>query len=586
MPKKTNSPKILNYSAAQITVAAVLKLFPQAKLAGGKADKKGFFYDFDLAKSLTPKDLPAIEKEIRKIINEGKEFEKQELGIKEAKNLFPKKKQPYQLELLEEIKKEGKKKIRICKIGKLAIIAQGDFLPSTQKIKSEGIKLAKISGVYWKGNEKNKMLQRIYGVAFESKTELEKHLSLSKETEARDHRKLGKELDLFVFSDLVGPGLPLFTPKGTFIINKLREKIEEICQTYGYEKVITPHLAKIDLYKISGHADKFKEELFQVTSRHKQNYVLKPVQCPHQIQIYASKPRSYRDLPIRYMESEKQYRAEKPGEIGGLNRVIAITVEDGHSFCRINQVKDEIKNIIKIIKDFYRALGLWKDHWVSLSFRDYKSPEKYIGEVKDWKQCEKILEEINVEMKLDAKKCIGEAALYGPKIDFMFQDITGKEIQIPTIQLDFATPKAFNLSYTDEKGKSVVPIMVHRAILGSYERLLALLIEHFAGAFPVWLAPVQIVILPVSAKFNNYGKSVMENLQKNGLRVELNDADTSLGKKISQVRKQKIPYALIVGEKEMKAEKVAVRSREKGDEGAVKLGEFIKRIKEEIEDKD
>ena len=583
MTKKTNNSEILNSSATQIMIAAVLNLFPQAKLATGKISSTGFSYDFELPKNLTPEDLLAVEKEMRKIINKDYQFEQQELTIDKAREIFKKDKQFYQLEFLEEIKEEGQEKINLCKLEDLINIPLDNCLSSTREIAPDGIKLVDISGAYWKGDEKNKMLQRIYGVAFKSKVELKKYLAATKEAKERDHRKLGKELDLFVFSDLVGPGLPLFTPKGTLIIDKLREKIERICREYGYEKVMTPHLAKIDLFKISGHADKFKDELFRVTSKYKQDYVLKPVQCPHQIQIYSSRPRSYRDLPIRYMESEKQYRAEKPGEIGGLNRVIAVTIEDGHSFCQIDQVKDEIKNIVKIIKDFYGSLGLWKDHWVSLSFRDYKSPEKYIGEINDWKQCEKILEEINSEMKLDAKKCIGEAALYGPKIDFMFKDVAGKEIQIPTIQLDFATPKAFNLSYTDKKGKSIVPVMIHRAILGSYERLLALLIERFAGVFPVWLAPVQVIILPVSEKFNNYGKSVMETLQKSELRVEIDDSDESLGKKISQARKQKTPYLLIVGEKEANTGEVAVRSRAKGDEGAVKLEDFIKRIKREIE---
>ena len=289
---------------------------------------------------------------------------------------------------------------------------------------------------------------------------------------------------------------------------------------------MTPHLAKIYLYKLSGHADKFGKELFHVSSEQKHDFVMKPVQCPHQTQIYASKQRSYRDLPIRYMESEKQYRAEKSGEVGGLNRVYAITVEDGHSFCRVEQVKEEVKNMVNIIKDFYSALGLWENHWVSLSVRDYNHPEKYIGEPEDWDKCEKMLEDISKEMKLDAKKIEGEAALYGPKLDFMFRDSMGKEIQIPTVQLDFATPKRFNLVYINEKGKEEFVVMVHRAILGSYERFLALLIEHFAGAFPLWLSPVQVKILPVSSeKHIDYAQKVNSLLLENNIRSEVDDSN-------------------------------------------------------------
>lgn len=312
---------------------------------------------------------------------------------------------------------------------------------------------------------------------------------------------------------------------------------------------------------------------------------MKPVQCPHQTQIYASRTRSYRDLPIRYMESEKQYRAEKTGEVGGLNRVYAITVEDGHSFCKIDQVKDEIKNMVNIIKEFYTALGLWENHWVSLSLRDYDHPEKYIGDSKDWDKCEKILAEVADEMKLDAKRMEGEAALYGPKLDFMFKDSLGKEIQIPTVQLDFATPKRFNLTYIDEKGKEVNPVMVHRAILGSYERFLALLIEHFAGAFPVWLAPVQTRIIPISEKFNKYAKKICEQLKKENIRTEIDESDETLGKKIREGETQKIPYLLIVGEKEEKSKTIAPRQRQKGNLGAMEVKKFIKKIKEEIEGK-
>jgi threonyl-tRNA synthetase len=405
------------------------------------------------------------------------------------------------------------------------------------------------------------------------------------EAEKRDHRKLGKELDLFCFSDLVGSGLPLYTPKGTIIIDELQKHIESVCRKYGFQKVKTPHLAKRILFETSGHATKFSEELFSVTSPKDHQFALKPVQCPHQTQIYASKTRSYKDLPIRYMESDKQYRAEKTGEVGGLNRVYAITVEDGHTFCMVDQVKQEVINMVNIIKDFYTSLGLWKNHWVSLSVRDTSHPEKYIGETKDWDLCEKMLQEISDEMGLKAKKREGEAALYGPKLDFMFKDAIGKEIQIPTIQLDFATPKRFKLTYIDKNGEKANPVMVHRAVLGSYERFLALVIEHFAGAFPLWLSPIQVEIIPVSEKFNDYAKKINSLLLAENIRSEINDKNESLGKRISESEKQKIPYILVVGEKEKNSDSVAVRARGIKEQDILKISEFIEKVKKEIEDK-
>lgn len=402
--------------------------------------------------------------------------------------------------------------------------------------------------------------------------------------EKKDHRKIGKELDLFTFSDLVGPGLPLFTPKGVTIIDELKKYIEKVCSKYGFQKVLTPHLAKIELYEVSGHAQKFSEELFHVSSPRDHKFVIRPVLCPHQTQIYASKTRSYRDLPIRYMETEKMYRAEQTGEVGGLNRVYAITIEDGHIFCRTDQIKEEIKNLVSIIKDFYGILGMWGKHWVSLSVRDYSHPEKYIGDVNDWDKCEKILEEVSEEENLGAKKCEGEAALYGPKLDFMFKDALDREIQIPTIQLDFATPKRFHLCYTNEKGKEANPVMIHRAILGSYERFLVLLMEHYQGAFPLWLSPIQVKVIPIGEKFNKYGEKVLASLKKNGLRAEIDLDNQTLGKKIMEAKTQKIPYILVLGEKEKESKNVTVNSR-KGDEGAMPLKKLIKRLKKENDDK-
>jgi threonyl-tRNA synthetase len=584
-----NQPKIevLRHSLSHVLAAAVFEMFPDARFGIGPAIENGFYYDFDLPRTLIPEDLAILEEKMQSIIKANFKFEKANLSIAEALKDFKKAKQPLKIELIKDIEKNDKniKKVSIFRTGKFVDLCSGPHIDSTGEISPKAFKLTNISGAYWKGDEKNKMLQRIYGVAFATDKELRQYLAMMQEAEKRDHRKIGKELDLFCFSDLVGPGLPLFTPKGTIIIDELQKHIESVCRTYGFEKVSTPHLAKIDLFEKSGHKQKFGEELFKVSSHHKQDYVLKPVQCPHQTQIYASKIRSYRDLPIRYMESNKQYRDEKPGEISGLNRVIAITVEDGHSFCRIDQVKEELKIIVRIIRDFYKALGLWKNHWVSLSVRDPKHPEKYIGDKKDWDICESMLQEVSDEMKLDAQKREGEAALYGPKLDFMFRDAIGKEIQIPTVQLDFATPKRFELTYIDKDGKEKNPVMVHRAILGSYERFLVLLIEHYAGAFPLWLSPVQVEVIPVSEKFEKYGKDILEKLQEKNIRATMNDSGESLGKRIRIAQNQKVNYMLIVGEKEMKSKSVAVRDREKGDLGAMKVEKFLEKVEKEIAEK-
>jgi len=583
---KSSKIETIRHSTAHILAATIEELYPKAKFGMGPAIENGFYYDFELPRPLNPQDIPKIEKRMRQLIARNLKFEKQELTIVKATNLFKKLKQPYKIELIKDLQKEKKsKKVIVYKTGKFTDFCQGPHLESTSGIKPDAFKLTKIAGAYWKGNEKNKMLTRIYGVAFNTKKELDQYLKMQKEAEKRDHRKIGKELDLFVFSDLVGSGLPLFTPRGVIIIDELKKHIEQLCAKYGFGKVLTPHLAKISLYELSGHAKKFSEELFHVSSKRKHKMVIRPVLCPHQTQIYASRPRSYRDLPIRYMETEKMYRAEKPGEVGGLNRVYSITVEDGHVFCRIDQIKEEIKNLVKTIQDFYKPLGLWDKHWVSLSVRDNKHPEKYIGDKKDWDTCEKILKEISDEIGLKAKRREGEAALYGPKLDFMFNDALGKEIQIPTIQLDFATPKRFKLSYADKNGQSVPPVMIHRAILGSYERFMALLIEHFAGAFPVWLSPIQAQIIPIGEKFNEYGEKIKKQLLKENIRTELNSDDETLGKKIRNGELQKIPYLLIVGEKEKKIDSVAVRDRKKGDLGPVKINKFIEDIKKEIKER-
>ena len=446
------------------------------------------------------------------------------------------------------------------------------------------VKLLRVSGVYFEGNANNKMIQRIVGKSFESKEDLDKYNVFIEEAKERDHRKIGQDLDLFCFSDYVGAGLPLFTPRGTIIIDELKREMERVCRKYGFEKVSCPSLADISLFETSGHAQKFNEELFRVESPKGHKFVLKPVQCPHHTQIFASKLRSYKDLPIRYMESDKQYRAELQGAVGNsLSRVYAITVEDGHVFCTREQVKQEIINICNLIKDFYSRMGLWENHWVSLSVRDYEHPEKYIGEKSDWDLCESLLQEISDELRLDAKRCEGEAALYGPKLDFMFRDALDREIQIPTVQLDFATPKRFGLFYIDENGEKQTPVMVHRAVLGSYERFLVLLLEQFKGVLPVWLSPVQVNIVPVNMKYHDeYCQKLKQILIEEDIRVSYDDSKEQMGKKIRQSNVMKNPYTLIIGDNERNNNLISFRKYGSEETMSMSIEEFISFMKKEI----
>ena len=466
-------------------------------------------------------------------------------------------------------------------------ISENDFKKIEEELfemdNSIYIKLLRISGVYYKGNMSNEMIDRISGKAFDSKEDLANYLLFLEEAKERDHRKIGKDLDLFYFAENVGPGLPLYSPRGVIIRDELQKEVEKICKKYGFEKVSCPSLADISLFQISGHAQKFNDELFRVNSPKGHEFVLKPVQCPHHCKLYASKLRSYKDLPIRYMESDKQYRAELQGAVGGLSRVYAIIVEDGHSFCKRDQVKQEVINMCNIIKDFYSRMGLWDNHWVSLSLRDYNHPEKYIGSKEDWDECEKILEEVANELGLNAIKCEGEAALYGPKLDFMFKDALGREIQIPTVQLDFASPKRFELFYIDENGEKQVPVMVHRAILGSYERFMVLLLEQFKGVLPIWLSPVQVNIIPVNVKYHDeYCKKIKELMIEEDIRVSYDDSEERMAKKIRESNLMKNPYYVIIGDYERDNNMVSYSKLGSSEKISMKLEEFIEFIKKEI----
>lgn len=445
------------------------------------------------------------------------------------------------------------------------------------------VKLLRISGVYLDGDANNEMITRIVGKGFDNEEELTKYNEFLEEAKQRDHRKIGQDLDLFCFSDYVGPGLPLYTPRGTIIIDELKKEMERVCKKYGFQKVSCPSLSDISLFETSGHAGKFNEELFRVSSPRGHRFALKPVQCPHHTQIYASKLRSYKELPIRYMESDKQYRGELQGAVSnGLSRTYAFIVEDGHIFCTRDQVKEEIINVCKLIEEFYSNMGLWDNYWVSLSVRDYSHPEKYIGDLEDWDLCEKLLEEISNELNLGAKRCEGEAALYGPKLDFMFKDALGREIQIPTIQLDFATPKRFGLFYIDENGEKQTPVMVHRAVLGSYERFLVLLLEQSKGVLPLWLSPVQVNIVPVNVKYHDdYCKKLKEILLDEDIRVDYDDGDEKMGKKIRQSNIMKNPYTLIIGDNERDNNLVSYRKYGSDETIQVGIEDFIIFIKNE-----
>ena len=600
--KDDNLHKI-RHSLAHIMAAVIHKRYPEAKFGVGPVVENGFYYDVSLDEPIELNVLPKIRKEMQKMISQKIEFSKEDWPIDKAIEYFTAQKQDFKVELLKDLRDKGTtavadsgdsdlvepgsavSEVTIYRTGDFVDLCRGPHVENTSEIDSKAFDLLKVSGAYWRGNEENPQMQRIYGVAFTTEAELVKYKEMLIEAEKRDHRKLGQELDLFVFSDMVGPGLPMYTPRGTEIMNQLKEALNEIGRDNDMQSVSVPHLAKLDLYKTSGHADKFEDELFRVQSHYKQEFILKPVNCPHHTQIYSSRPRSYKDLPIRYIEQTMQYRDEKPGQIGGLQRTRGFTVDDGHTFCTVDQIQKEADLIAEVIEKFYQNLGLWGDHWVSLSVRDPKTPEAYIGDPDDWQMAEEMLQKVSDDRGLGAKRMEGEAALYGPKLDFMFKDALGRETQLATIQLDFAMPKRFELSYTDKDGSDKSPVMIHRAILGSFERFMMILIEHFAGAFPLWLAPEQVRVLPISEKFVDYAGQIKDQLKQANIRVTLDDSNESLGKRIRNSELYKIPYTVIVGEKEQESGTLAVRKYSQGDLGSSNVEEFITTLVENIKNK-
>jgi threonyl-tRNA synthetase len=570
----------IRHSLAHLLAAAVLKEFPDAKLGIGPTVENGFYYDFLLPRAITPDDLKTLEKTMRGFVNKKLPFSGREVSTAEAKKLFAA--QPFKLDLINDFTAEDKT-LTVYETGDIFMdLCRGGHVENTSEIPADGFKLDKIAGAYWRGDEKNQQLQRIYGLAFESKEALKDYLTLIEEAKKRDHRILGKQLKLFTISELIGAGLPLMQPKGMIIRRAIEDYLWELHTGKGYFRVWTPHIAKESLYITSGHAAKFGDELFRVQGK-EEKFIMKPMNCPHHMQIFTDNQFSYRDMPVRYFEPATVYRDEKSGELSGLTRVRSITQDDGHLFCRVSQIEAEVKTISGIIKKFYATMGMLDNYWVSLSVRgDDRS--KYLGTDENWQAAENALEGAAKADGLPYRRIEGEAAFYGPKLDFMFKDAIGRQWQLATIQCDFNLPERFDLSFVNEKGEKERPVVIHRAISGSLERFMGVLIEHFAGKFPVWLAPVQATVLPVSEKFADYGKKTYDALIAAGIRAELSEANESLGKRIREAEMMKIPYILVIGEKEEGGDTVNVRDR-KGEEKEIALAEFVKKIEGEIKEK-
>ncbi len=570
----------MRHSCAHLLAAAVMELWPKTKRTIGPAIENGFYFDFDFGDvKISEDDFPKIEQKMHELVKSWKSFERHELSASEAKKEYSGNK--YKHELIDEIAKTDKV-ITFYKSGNYWDLCEGGHIENPDKVLKH-FKLLSIAGAYWKGDEKNKMLTRIYGTYFATKEDLDKYLWQVEEAKKRDHRKLGKELDLFTFSELVGSGLPLYTSRGALVRRLLNEYVEKVQSQEGYEQVWTPQINKAELFKISGHFDKYRENLFKVISNYsKEEFYLKPMNCPQHTQIYASRPRSYRDLPIRMTDFAMLYRDEKPGELGGLARVRSFSQDDCHVFCREDQVDEEADKALSMIKKIMKTFGL--TYRYRLSTRDPKHMEKYIGDPKIWNKTEKWAVEIMKRNKIEYFDGPGEAAFYAPKMDLIAKDSLGREWQLSTLQIDYFLPERFNLTYVDSDGKEKRPVMLHRAILGSSERFMMVLLEHYAGAFPLWLAPVQVSVIPVSDKFIKEAKVIEDKLKDNELRVELNDERESVGKKIRQSTLQKVPYMVIIGEKEAKnLEFVSVRTREGKDLGLTNFKDFVNHLKDDVQ---
>mgnify|MGYP005759772509 FL=1 len=576
-----NGKKAYWHTTSHIMAQAVKRLFPDVKFAIGPSIDEGFYYDFDVEKPFTDEDKQKIEEEMKKIIKEDIKIERFSLPKAEALKLMEG--QIYKQELIEELP-EGEE-ISFYKQGDFTDLCAGPHLMSTGKIKS--VKILSSSGAYWKGSEKNKMLQRIYAISFPKASMLEEYLKMLEEAKQRDHRKIGKDLEIFMTHKLVGSGLPMYLPNGATIRRILERYIQDKEIALGYAHVYTPSLANVELYKTSGHWDHYKEDMFPVMKMDTEEMVLRPMNCPHHMLIYKNKMHSYRDLPIRIGELAHDFRYEASGSVCGLERVREMCQNDAHLFVRPDQIKEEVGRVLNLIvevyqKDFGFPASAFK---YRLSLRDKNNKEKYIDNDEMWETAESQLREILKELKIDFYEAEGEAAFYGPKIDIQIKTALNHDVTIPTCQLDFALPERFDLEYIGEDGKAHRPVVIHRAILGSSDRFISFLLEETKGVLPLWIAPVQIKILPITDNQHEYAYKIKEELQKNEIRVEVDDRNEKTGYKIREAQLQKIPYMLIVGGKEVESNTVAIRSREEGDIGTKDIKDFIEMIKKEIKEK-
>lgn len=569
------------HTTSHIMAQAVKRLFPDVKFAIGPSIDEGFYYDFDVEKPFTDEDKAKIEEEMKKIIKENIEIERFSLPKDEALELM--KEQPYKVELIEELPED--EEISFYKQGDFTDLCAGPHLMSTGKVKA--VKILSSSGAYWRGSEKNKMLQRIYAISFPKASQLQEHLDFLEEAKQRDHRKIGKDLDIFMTHKLVGSGLPMYLPNGATIRRILERYIQDKEIQLGYAHVYTPSLANVDLYKTSGHWDHYKDDMFPVMKMDNEEMVLRPMNCPHHMLIYKNKMHSYRDLPIRIGELAHDFRYESSGSVCGLERVRQMCQNDAHLFVRPDQIKEEVGRVLTLIKEVYQKdFGFPASAFkYRLSLRDKKNKEKYIDNDEMWETAESQLREILKELNIEFYEAEGEAAFYGPKIDIQIKTALNHDVTIPTCQLDFALPERFELEYIGEDGKAHRPVVIHRAILGSSDRFISFLLEETKGNLPVWVAPVQVKILPITDNQHDYAYKVKEKLQVKGIRVEVDDRNEKTGYKIREAQLQKIPYMLIVGEKEVEGNTVSIRSREEGDIGVKVVDDFVEEILEKVENK-
>ncbi len=568
------------HSSAHLMAEAIEFFYPETKFGIGPTIDTGFYYDIDLPEGgqLSEKDLEKVEKKMLELAREKNDIARREISKADAISMFSEKGDVLKLELINELE-DGT--ITLYSQGNFTDLCRGPHLPNTGLIKA--VKLTSVAGAYWRGDEKNKMLTRVYGVSFPKQKMLNEYLEMLEEAKKRDHRKIGKEMELFTFSEAVGQGLPLWLPKGAQLRMQLEDFLKKVQRKYGYDQVITPHIGDVRLYKTSGHYQKYGKDSFQPikTPAEGEEYLLKPMNCPHHCEIYKAKPHSYKDLPVRMAEFGTVYRYEQSGELHGLTRVRSFTQDDAHIFCRPDQLKDEFKKVIDIIFIIFKALD-FKDYTAQISLRDPNTPDKYIGSPGNWDKAEQAIIEACGEKKLNTVTEVGEAAFYGPKLDFMIKDALGRSWQLGTIQVDYNLPERFNLEYIGSDDQRHRPVMIHRAPFGSMERFVAVLIEHTAGKFPLWLTPEQVVLLPISKKYNDYAKKVLNFLNNSDIRTIIDDRNEKIGKKIRDNELKRIPYLLIVGEKEAETDTISVRRQGEGDKGSMALNEFVEFIKDAV----